>query len=207
MKNVVVFDIDGTIADSTHRVNFLKQEIPDWDNFLNHCNEDTPIKWTIRLLKLIKGLNYQIYLVTGRTDNIRNKTIDWLRRYNIPFDKLFMRKTGDYRHDHEIKFELIKDFIDNIWFAIEDKQSVVDKFRELGINVLQCSVDPIPNIMKVKKEPKLKLIIKGSDMKSCEIRKIANKISSAQLDIQSIYNRLIKFQLKHIDFNSRWNSN
>jgi hypothetical protein len=39
-------------------------------------------------------------------------------------------------------------------------------------------------------------------MKSCEIRKIANKISSAQLDIQSIYNRLIKFQLKHIDFNS-----
>lgn len=188
---IIIFDIDGTIADSTHRVHFLEQDKPDWDNFLSNCEQDKPIKWTIDLLRILKTNGYLIYLVTGRTDNIRGKTINWLNRYNIPYDKLFMRQTGDHRHDYEIKLELINDFINDIWFAVDDKQSVVDKFREIGINVLQCGVDPIPDIMNKKR----------NNMKSDQIRKIAEKISSAQLDIQSIYNRLIKFQSNIIKFN------
>lgn len=44
MKNIVVVDIDGTIAKVGDRLKYLQQEKKDWDSFYEHCDEDEPIK-------------------------------------------------------------------------------------------------------------------------------------------------------------------
>ena len=41
-KDIVIVDIDGTIAKVGDRLKYLQQEPKDWDSFYEHCNEDNP---------------------------------------------------------------------------------------------------------------------------------------------------------------------
>ena len=53
-----------------------------------------------------------------------------------------MRKDGDYRHDTEVKPELLaKKGINptDVWFILEDRDSMVAKWRELGYRCLQVA--------------------------------------------------------------------
>lgn len=37
MKSVYVFDIDGTLADLTHRLHHIQKQPKDWDAFFDAC--------------------------------------------------------------------------------------------------------------------------------------------------------------------------
>lgn len=53
-----------------------------------------------------------------------------------------MRKDGNYRHDTEVKPELLaKKGINptDVWFILEDRDSMVAKWRELGYRCLQVA--------------------------------------------------------------------
>ena len=50
-KNIVVVDIDGTIAKVGDRLKYFQQEKKDWDSFYEHCDEDEPIKDMCRLVE------------------------------------------------------------------------------------------------------------------------------------------------------------
>lgn len=39
-KHTIIFDIDGTLADITHRRKFLKNVKPDWKSFNQNMGED-----------------------------------------------------------------------------------------------------------------------------------------------------------------------
>ena len=61
--------------------------------------------------------------------------------YNyVPYHILLMRKEGDYRDDAIVKKELGAKVAEmgTILFAIDDRQRVVDMWRENGIVCLQC---------------------------------------------------------------------
>ncbi|OBK03540.1 hypothetical protein A5746_16110 [Mycolicibacterium conceptionense] len=47
-------------------------------------------------------------VITGREEQSRNLTEQWLRNHGIPFDELLMRTDGDYRPDDVIKEELYR---------------------------------------------------------------------------------------------------
>ena len=80
-------------------------------------------------------------VVTGRRESTRNKTLLWFQSHNIflPDNDLHMRKDGDFRHDTIVKPELVADFIDDIDYVFEDRNSMVKKWRELGITCLQVA--------------------------------------------------------------------
>ena len=53
-----------------------------------------------------------------------------------------MRKNNDHRHDIEVKPELLKEAgikLDSIAFVLEDRNSMVKKWRELGLICLQVA--------------------------------------------------------------------
>jgi acid phosphatase class B len=143
-KNIVVVDIDGTIAKVGDRLKYLQQENKDWDAFYEHCDEDEPIKDIIELIELMQIHEYNIVFCTGRRELVRKKTEDWLfkniwclRKY-----KLLMRKDGDWRHDTEVKPELLQKAgitPDKVYFILEDRDSMVAKWRELGYRCLQVN--------------------------------------------------------------------
>jgi len=144
MKPVVIFDIDGTIADIDHRRHFVVDGNNDWKSFNDAMGEDVP---NIAVVSLYKTLwtseAYQLVLVSGRSEAYRDITENWLFWNGIPFSKVLMRPNRDSRPDEKIKFEILEKLRaegHNVIFAVDDRQKVVDMWRQNGVTCLQCDV-------------------------------------------------------------------
>ena len=143
-KNIIVVDIDGTIAKVGNRLKYLQQEKKDWDAFYEHCDEDEPIDEMCQLVADLFVLGRDIVFCTGRRESVRVKTKNWLTQNVMStFDsELLMRKDGDWRHDTEVKPELLQKAgitPDDVYFILEDRDSMVAKWRELGYRCLQVN--------------------------------------------------------------------
>ena len=135
LPDVVIFDIDGTLAHSEHRDIFdLSQVIND--------ELDSAVGTLIHSIDRMRkqnGAMLQIFILSGRSDDARKETENWLAKHHIPYDKLFMRKHGDYRKDWIVKNEFWDEISKtrNILAMIDDRSQVVDRARYLGYKVLQ----------------------------------------------------------------------
>lgn len=139
----VIFDLDGTLADLTHRLHHVKNGNRRWDQFFDECDKDVPIQTIIDLYhNLDASGDYFLVIVSGRSEVVFEKTIQWLKSQGIEHPKLFMRKAGDYRKDFIIKSEICDQLIaqgHDIAFVIDDRPSVVKMWRERGLTCLQCA--------------------------------------------------------------------
>jgi len=69
---------------------------------------------------------------------------DWLYKHSLPIDLLIMREGGDQRIDSTVKQEMYFEQIEpyfNVLLVVDDRQQVVDMWRDLGLRVLQVK-DP-----------------------------------------------------------------
>ena len=72
------------------------------------------------------------------------QTHAWLEKHDISYDALFMRSNKDFRPDSVVKAELFDVFIRgrfDVHVAVDDRSSVCDAWKKLGIRVVQV-VDP-----------------------------------------------------------------
>lgn len=148
---VIIVDIDGTIADTKERARkYLETSPKDWDKFYDSCAEDKPIKGVIEVVRHLEQNNGVIF-VSGRRESCRKDTVEWINR-NLPFlvdeycYSLYLRDNGDTRHDTVVKPELLErafkeDRIDKskVLCILEDRNSMVRKWRELGYTCLQVA--------------------------------------------------------------------
>jgi predicted kinase len=103
-------------------------------------------KWLNNLLDSEVFTEYPIVLCTGRSEDEREMTEAWLKKHEIYYTRMFMRKAGDYRADYVIKRELLQEIRDmglEPFVIVDDRQCVVDMWRKEGLFVLQC--DPKPS--------------------------------------------------------------
>ena len=149
MKYVVV-DIDGTLSKVGERLKYLQQDPPDWDRFYEDCFEDEPIEPIIGLLDSLMcsefGLtpSFDVVFCTGRRESVQTKTRKWLFEHleNYCGEPILMRPDNDHRHDTEVKPELLAAAgitPENTAFILEDRNSMVKKWRELGFTCLQVA--------------------------------------------------------------------
>jgi hypothetical protein len=140
---IYIFDIDGTLADISHRLHFIQSKPADWRKFFAACPDDEPIPEVIQVAKSLGGVVH-IMLLTGRSEEIREKTLDWLNELEIPCTALFMREVGDHREDSVVKSEMLDDLIhqwpnEKIMGIFEDRKQVVDMYRAKGLRVFQVA--------------------------------------------------------------------
>lgn len=136
----LIFDIDGTITDITHRRQFVKQSPKDWDAFNTRMKDDVLQRWAKRFIKDLR-IRHKIILITGREERFREITINWLKEKGIHFDLLLMRSTGDRTDDHEIKRDFYERHVSgqyDVVAVIEDRSRCVQMWRGLGLVCLQC---------------------------------------------------------------------
>jgi FMN phosphatase YigB (HAD superfamily) len=138
----VLFDLDGTIADIKHRRKFLEQSSPDWKSFNKLMGNDKPNLPLVELYKTLwESCKYELIILTGRHEEYRKLTEQWLTWNEIPFSKLIMRADKDFRADHIVKEEMLS-FLrssgNEILFVVDDRQQVVDMWRRNGVICLQC---------------------------------------------------------------------
>lgn len=137
-----IFDIDGTLADLTHRLPHIQKQPKDWDAFFAACEADAPIQHTIKLAIDVALAGAAIIYVSGRSDQCRDATEAWLRRYALPEGKVYMRKAGDHRPDHQVKVELLEQLRadgHNPVMAFDDRNAVVKMWREIGVPCAQVA--------------------------------------------------------------------
>lgn len=140
-----IFDIDGTLADATHRLHhILGKEVKDWDAWDADTDADTPIVPIVGILQALWDHGHEIMLLTGRNERVRELTEKWLRDHNIHWNHLIMRPHEDHRDDTIVKLEQLNRFLERhpdtqIQTIFEDRRRLVVAFREAGYHV--CQVD------------------------------------------------------------------
>lgn len=140
----IVVDIDGTLSDNRHREHFAQNK--EWEAFHAALSADQPFEDVARLVRLAH-INMEIVLCTGRNEAYRQRTLEWLRKHDIPHDCLLMRPDFDWGPDTEIKPKLLRrwhnetrpnrEIGDRVVFILEDRDKMVEAWREIGFNCWQ----------------------------------------------------------------------
>lgn len=144
MKDCIIWDIDGTLANCEHRLHHITTpgKKKDWDTFFSLCRHDTPIP---HMLRLYDELLVEPVFVTGRRFETFDDTFDWLREHiddTITRDRLYIRAAGDRRDDDIIKIELLAEVRAAGWNPImvfDDRTRVVNAWRAAGVPCAQVA--------------------------------------------------------------------
>lgn len=142
-RTAVICDIDNTILDMTHRYHMLKGKDTNWDEFLSEeaMSKDVPIWDTFRVISCL-ATRFPVIFLTGRNEGVREYTEFQLSLLHRAYPllngyTLIMRPDEDReRPDIVVKKELYMEYVEpyyNILVALDDKPSVVDLWRSLGI--------------------------------------------------------------------------
>ena len=145
-KNIVIFDLDGTLAnvDARRNVSTKSNGKLDWNKFFDPDNIklDIPNDSVVKMAQLLAEDGFNIFIFSGRSDKTINATRSWLTRNRIPFHKLVMRDQDRiFMPDDQLKEQYLNDHvdIDNIFAVFDDRQKVVDMWRKNGLTTFQVA--------------------------------------------------------------------
>jgi len=136
---IVIIDIDNTLSLSNKRFELAKKENGklDWDIVHSSKNiiMDEPNLPMIELAKNYKENGTEVIILTGRPESTRKVTKEWLEKYDIPYDKLYMRSwENNFLKAPVFKRKIYETEIkENIFCAYDDDERIIDMWVELGI--------------------------------------------------------------------------
>jgi hypothetical protein len=129
----IICDMDGTLALRGDRTWF------EWSK----VGQDTLNLPVARVLDVFKHATGNLTIITsGRKEQCRAETLDWLRRHGIEVHELIMRRDDDNRKDAIVKREMYDLYIHekyNIRFVLDDRDQVVKMWRDLGLPTFQVN--------------------------------------------------------------------
>jgi phosphoglycolate phosphatase-like HAD superfamily hydrolase len=158
--NAVIFDIDGTLANIEHRRHFVASKPKNWKAFSQGMKFDLPNDDIIWLMRLMYKDGVEILIASGRGEEDREATIEWLQKNGIfsthdvaedwdvvdkakvVYHKLYMRPANDYRPDNIVKSEILDKMLEDGFepmMAVDDRDQVVEMWRSRGIRCLQVA--------------------------------------------------------------------
>ena len=142
-NKVIVFDIDGTVANIVHRRHWVATKPKNWKAFNAGMVNDTVYEDIKFVYDTFRAAGNRIIFCSGRGDETRAVTEKWLADNGFEFEALFMRREKDYRQDSIVKVELlaqIRQWHGEPWLWFDDRNQVVDAIRAQGVRV--CQVAP-----------------------------------------------------------------
>lgn len=152
-RRTIIFDLDGTLCDLTHRRHHVQQKPKNWGKFFETLHLDPPVEEVVSLCQhMLVNSGAKVLFCTGRGEEHRVSTEAWLRKHVASYlkydDVLRMRPAKDSRPDDIIKKEMLDQLRaegHDIWFVVDDRQRVVDMWRKHGVTCLQCAPGDFDN--------------------------------------------------------------
>lgn len=137
----VVFDLDGTLADCSHRLPHILEKTPkDWDTFFSLCYADRVIWPLANLARALLLDGHRVEIWSGRSEVAKQQTIDWLESISLRPWLLRMRAANDRRDDHELKMAWLEEISPiKPQLVFEDRSRVVQAWRERGVQCCQVN--------------------------------------------------------------------
>ena len=138
----IIFDVDGTLMDISHRKKFVESKPKDWNSFRDETPNDTPIKEVFLTAIALQKAGHHIIIASGRNKSQRAITMKQLIGEGLVFIDLFMRSDKDFRSDVVLKREMLgamrrKGY--NPKMVFDDRSSVVQMWRDEGLRVAQVA--------------------------------------------------------------------
>ena len=147
-----ICDVDGTLMNVEKRVQWAKKHkkdtdrIMNWDMFLDplvmlefdRSNRD--VCNVINALYSDSINDNNIIITSARNERHRDVTVKQLSLAGVHYDAMYLRDDDDFRPDDVVKAELLGKIITDGYdptVAFDDRNQVVNKWRELGIKCYQ----------------------------------------------------------------------
>lgn len=135
LDHTIIVDIDGTMTLGPH----------DRDPYdFTKVSQDLPRRAVVNLVNRLLRDGYLVTFMSGREDICQFETAEWLEKVidnkHHGQCRLFMRKAGDSRPDAIVKRELFDAHVRgqyNVKFVLDDRDSVVKMWRDLGLACFQ----------------------------------------------------------------------
>ncbi len=138
--DIVLVDLDHTLSDARWRNNMIKDKMTkeDWREYHVRCYLDPVFEPVANVVRALRLMGTQIYVVTAREEYVRHMTHEWMTRHRIPMDALFMRSVGDATPSARLKAKQIvyavpTQDLARIKLIIDDREDVIEEFARLGI--------------------------------------------------------------------------
>lgn len=129
LPKAIIVDIDGTLAHMNGRGPF------DW-----HKVKEDRVSETIK--KIVNSYKGTIIIFSGRDGVCLSDTIEWLQSNGINFSDIKMRSAGNNEKDSIIKRRLFEENVRGryyIEYVLDDRNQVVEMWRQIGLTCLQVA--------------------------------------------------------------------
>ena len=144
MKDAVIFDMDGTLANVSSIRHYLRRydesksrNIKDFNAFHAESVNVPAHSHVVNAAQMAHMLGHAVLIVTARRHMWRNHTAWWLAMHDVPSDMLMMRNDNDNRQDYEVKRDMLATIRKayNVIHAWDDNPSIVRLWNEHDIPV------------------------------------------------------------------------
>lgn len=151
MRPLVVFDLDGTLSDASHRQHLVDRTKlqdgvkPDWRAFYAACGGDAPLHHTIAVARALHMAGYELWLFSGRSDEVIGTTQLWLQKYAIDelLSKIKFRAAGNTTPDDVLKMQWYDAMSDTdrkrLLLVFDDRDRMVAAWRARGVPCFQVA--------------------------------------------------------------------
>ena len=134
----VVFDLDGTLADDSHRHHFIDRPNADkdWPAYFGACAKDEPIEPMIAIARALYDAGHTVEIWTGRSAVVRDETVSWLAVHCVGYHLIRMRPAMNHRPQTELMTAWLEEASRKPDLAVDDNMTEVRWWRSLGVTTL-----------------------------------------------------------------------
>lgn len=138
----VIFDVDGTLMDISHRQVHLQNGNNDWEAFNDAMYLDIPNVHIMHIAKDMSDAGHEIVICSARNERHRSITEVQITDCGVKFGHCFLRGDDDFRPDEVFKQDVLDALIAQDWkpdIVFDDRNKVVDMWRRNGIICVQVA--------------------------------------------------------------------
>ena len=134
---MTVFDIDGVLADVSHRLHHLQGPQKDWDAFFDGASGDRVLLDGLAAVRRVADLGRPMVYLSGRPERTRQITLEWFACHGFPAAHLHLRPDSDRRPARIFKPTVLAGLGGpaGVEMVYDDDDAVVDQLRTLGYAV------------------------------------------------------------------------
>jgi hypothetical protein len=138
-----IFDLDGTLALIEHRRHLVENRANRWAEFYKACVHDTVNEPVLTALNALVKSGAEIWIFSGRSNEVQVETVDWLMRYAVPYTKLQMRTAGNFTPDDVLKKRwydtMSREDKARLVATFDDRDRIVKMWRDAGVTCFQVA--------------------------------------------------------------------